>query len=80
MGGAQRMTGEGFVANDIAIRSRKMDEIRAGLAGTPDDRWFWLDKVCARRDALAADKPIFGLLPHEEAELVELNALLDANT
>ena len=43
-----------------------------------DDRWFWLDKIRRRIDALEDDQPRFGLVPDEVRELAKLREVLKA--
>lgn len=53
----------------------RVERIEAGLQ-KPDEAWFWHDKAMRRIEALDDDAESFGLLPHEDAELDALRALI----
>lgn len=65
-----------MVENDIIARAGEIRSIEAGINGPEIDRWFWRTKAEARIRALKEDGAIFGLVPHEEAELAHLETLL----
>lgn len=56
----------------------RLADIELGLTH-PVDRWFWRDKAQRRIEALEEDDATFGLMPHEQAELERLKAMLAAN-
>jgi hypothetical protein len=58
------------------VRSQaRLADIQLGLTSA-DDGWFWQAKAQRRVAALEEDDADFGLMPHEEAELEQLKAML----
>jgi hypothetical protein len=62
--------------SDCERSNARLADIELGLAGDPGDRWFWRDKANRRIEALEDDAVSFGLMPHEEAELERLKAMV----
>jgi hypothetical protein len=61
-----------------ALRSvDRVNQIRDGL-NLPDrfDRIYWIDKARRRITCLEDCEPIFGLMPHEQAEMTILRQLV----
>jgi hypothetical protein len=58
------------------VRSQaRLADIQLGLTSAGDG-WFWRGKAQRRIAALEEDGGAFGLMPHEEAELEQLKAML----
>lgn len=62
-------------AFDCLRSQARLADIGLGLS-SPADEWFWRDKAQRRIAALEDDGSMFGLAPHEEAELEQLKSLL----
>jgi hypothetical protein len=63
-------------ARDAAESEIRIANIEQGVAGGDGiDRSYWLAKLRSRITALEDDEKIFGLVPHEQAELASLKAI-----
>jgi len=60
---------------DAERSAARIADIELGLTD-PVDGDFWRHKAEWRIQALEADRPLYGLLPHEEAELARLKELI----
>lgn len=60
---------------DAERSSARIADIELGLTH-PLDGHYWRDKAKLRIEALEDDGKVYGLLPHEEAELERLKELL----
>lgn len=63
-------------AADVERSNARLADIELGLRACGGDAWFWHDKAQRRVEALEDDAAMYGLLPHEEAELERLKAML----
>ena len=61
-------------AFDVLRSQARLADIEVGL--TSDADGYWRGKAEARIAALEGDGDMFGLAPHEEAELEQLKAML----
>lgn len=62
-------------AADAERSAARIAEIELGLT-SEIDRSYWRGVAERRIAALEDDEPLFGLVPHEEAELTKLKQLL----
>jgi hypothetical protein len=62
-------------AGDCVRSLARLSDIQLGLTSGADG-WFWQAKAQRRLAALEEDGDDFGLMPHEEAELEQLKAML----